>query len=112
MGGFAYSCRAGDTDHSRYHRPSGSARGDGACGVGALARAQGATASLSRSVSARAQREPPMSNYLAVATVTGTLQHVLSAAAAVVPGAKVSTTRPDGAAPAAKEPAINVFLYQ
>jgi Pvc16 N-terminal domain len=53
-----------------------------------------------------------MSNYLAVATVTGTLQHVLSAAAAVVPGAKVSTTRPDGAAPAAKEPAINVFLYQ
>src|SRR5689334_1986489 len=53
-----------------------------------------------------------MSNYLAVATVTGTLQHVLSQAASVVPGAKVSTTRPDGASPAAKEPAINVFLYQ
>ncbi len=53
-----------------------------------------------------------MSNYLAVATVTGTLQHVLSQAAAVVPGAKVSAARPDGAAPAAKEPAINVFLYQ
>ena len=45
-----------------------------------------------------------MSNYLAIATVTGTLQHVLSSAAAVVPGAKVSTTRPDGAAPAAKDP--------
>jgi hypothetical protein len=30
----------------------------------------------------------------------------------VVPGAKVSTTRPDGAAPAAKDPAINIFLYQ
>ena len=53
-----------------------------------------------------------MSNYLAVATVTGSLQHVLSQAAAVVPGAKVSTARPDGAAPAAKDPAINVFLYQ
>lgn len=53
-----------------------------------------------------------MSNYLAIATVTGTLQQVLSSAAAVVPGAKVSTTRPDGAAPAAKDPAINVFLYQ
>ncbi len=53
-----------------------------------------------------------MSNYLAIATVTGTLQHVLSNAASVVPGAKVSTTRPDGAAPAAKDPAINIFLYQ
>jgi hypothetical protein len=53
-----------------------------------------------------------MSNYLAVATVTGALQHVLSAAAAAVPGAKVSTTRPDGAAPAARDPAINIFLYQ
>ena len=29
-----------------------------------------------------------MSNYLAIATVTGTLQHVLSNAAAVVPGSK------------------------
>src|ERR1044072_3091914 len=53
-----------------------------------------------------------MSNYLAVATVTGTLQHVLSQAAAAVPGAKVSTARPGGAEPAAREPAINVFLYQ
>jgi hypothetical protein len=53
-----------------------------------------------------------MSNYLAVATVTGALQHVLSSAAAAVPGAKVSTTRPDGAAPAARDPAINIFLYQ
>lgn len=53
-----------------------------------------------------------MSNYLAVATVTGALQHVLSSAAAAVPGAKVSTARPDGAAPAARDPAINIFLYQ
>lgn len=53
-----------------------------------------------------------MSNYLAVATVTGALQHVLSGAAATVPGAKVSTARPDGAAPAARDPGINIFLYQ
>ena len=53
-----------------------------------------------------------MSNYLAIATVTGTLQHVLSNAASVVPGAKVSTLRPDGASPASKDPGINVFLYQ
>jgi hypothetical protein len=53
-----------------------------------------------------------MSNYLAVATVTGALQHVLSGAAAAVPGAKVSTARPDGAAPAARDPGINIFLYQ
>ena len=53
-----------------------------------------------------------MSNYLAIATVTGTLQHLLSNAAAAVPGAKVSTARPDGAAPAARDPGINIFLYQ
>lgn len=53
-----------------------------------------------------------MSNYLAIATVTGTLQQLLSNAAAVVPGAKVSTARPDGAAPAARDPGINIFLYQ
>ena len=53
-----------------------------------------------------------MSNYLAVATVTGALQHVLSGAAATVPGTKVSTARPDGAAPAARDPGINIFLYQ
>src|SRR5437773_12309095 len=53
-----------------------------------------------------------MSNYLAIATVTGTLHNVLSNAAAVVPGAKVSTKRPDAATAASQEPGINIFLYQ
>jgi hypothetical protein len=53
-----------------------------------------------------------MSNHLAIATVTGTLQQVLSGAAGAVPGAKVSTLRPDGAAPVARDPGINIFLYQ
>jgi hypothetical protein len=53
-----------------------------------------------------------MSNHLAIATVTGTLQHVLAGAASAVPGAVVSTKRPDGDGPAAQAAAINVFLYQ
>ena len=53
-----------------------------------------------------------MSNYLAIATVTGTLHNVLSNAAAVVPGAKVSTKRPDAATAASQEPGIKIFLYQ
>ena len=53
-----------------------------------------------------------MSNYLAVATVTATLYHQLSNAASVVPGANVSTVRPDGGAGPARGPGINIFLYQ
>ena len=53
-----------------------------------------------------------MSNYLAIATVTGTLHNQLLSAASVVPGANVTTTRPDGAAGAARGPRINIFLYQ
>lgn len=53
-----------------------------------------------------------MSNYLAIATVTGTLHNQLLSAASVVPGANVSTTRPDGAAGAGRGPGINIFLYQ
>jgi Pvc16 N-terminal domain len=54
-----------------------------------------------------------VSNYLAIATVTGALRNVLqSNAAKVVPGAKVSTTRPDGASTTAHDPGINIFLYQ
>ncbi len=53
-----------------------------------------------------------MSNYLAIATVTGTLHNLLTNASAVVPGAKVSTKRPDGAAAEAQDPGINIFLYQ
>ncbi|HEY2990872.1 MAG TPA: Pvc16 family protein [Candidatus Binatia bacterium] len=52
-----------------------------------------------------------MSNYLAIATVTGALQRVLVHAAAVVPGASVSPKRPDGAA-GAPGAGINIFLYQ
>jgi Pvc16 N-terminal domain len=53
-----------------------------------------------------------MSNYLAIATVTGTLHNQLLSAASVVPGANVTTTRPDGAAGAGRGPGINIFLYQ
>ena len=54
-----------------------------------------------------------MSNYLAIATVTATLRHLLQGAAgADVPGATVTTTRPDGAAGENPAPAINLFLYQ
>ena len=53
-----------------------------------------------------------MSNHLAIATVTSTLQHLLTGAAAVVPGAVISTKRPDGSGQGAHAAAINVFLYQ
>ncbi|HEX2516120.1 MAG TPA: DUF4255 domain-containing protein [Chloroflexota bacterium] len=54
-----------------------------------------------------------MSNYLAIATVTATLSHLLqSAAGSDVPGATVTTTRPDGAAGDSPAPAINLYLYQ
>ena len=51
-----------------------------------------------------------MSNYLAIATVTGTLHNQLLSAASVVPGANVTTTRPDGAAGTGRGPGINIFL--
>src|SRR5262245_5237435 len=53
-----------------------------------------------------------MSNYLAIATVTGTLHNVLTNASGAVPGAKISTKRPDGASAEAQDPGINIFLYQ
>ena len=54
-----------------------------------------------------------MSNYLAIATVTAALSHLLqSAAGSDVPGASVTTTRPDGAAGDTPAPAINLYLYQ
>lgn len=52
-----------------------------------------------------------MSNHLAVATVTGALHTQLLNATVLVPGASVTTTRPNGAA-ANPGPAINIFLYQ
>ncbi len=53
-----------------------------------------------------------MSNYLAISTVTAALYTLLTEAAHVVPGAQVTTTRPDGAAPGTRSPEINIFLYQ
>ena len=54
-----------------------------------------------------------MSNYLAIATVTGTLRDVLQPMAQnILTGATVTTSRPDPAAFAHGGPGINLFLYQ
>ena len=54
-----------------------------------------------------------MSNYLAVATVTATLDHVLTQAVGQdVAGVQVTTTRPDAAAAGGGATRINLFLYQ
>lgn len=54
-----------------------------------------------------------MSNYLAIATVTATLQKVLqSAIQADVEGARVTTVRPDVFGKGTPETGVNIFLYQ
>jgi hypothetical protein len=54
-----------------------------------------------------------MSNFLAVAAVTASLSHLLqSAVGADVPGATVTTVRPDGAAAATHPPVVNLYLFQ
>ena len=53
-----------------------------------------------------------MSNHSAIATVTATLHNLLLPATSVVPGANVTTIRPDGASAPGRAPGINVFLYQ
>lgn len=53
-----------------------------------------------------------MSNFLAIATVTGALRSALASAAAVVPGASITTRRPDGANGALAGAGINIYLYQ
>jgi hypothetical protein len=54
-----------------------------------------------------------VSNYLAVATVTATLEHVLTQAVGQdVPGVQVKTTPPDAAAAGGGGARINLFLYQ
>jgi hypothetical protein len=54
-----------------------------------------------------------MSNFLAVATVTATLQRVLqSVIGADVPGAKANTARPDISGHGVPEVGVNIFLYQ
>lgn len=53
-----------------------------------------------------------MSNYLAIATVTATLQRTLQASVQIdVPGARVTTVRPDGGG-GAPEVGINIYMYQ
>lgn len=54
-----------------------------------------------------------MSNYLAIATVTATLQRLLQAAIQIdVPGAKVTTVRPDATGGKTPEVGVNIYLYQ
>lgn len=54
-----------------------------------------------------------MSNYLAIATVTATLQRILQAAIqADIAGARVTTVRPDATGGGTPEVGVNVFLYQ
>jgi Pvc16 N-terminal domain len=54
-----------------------------------------------------------MSNFLAIATVTATLSQVLQTAVGVdVPGAAVSTVRPDSAGSGIPTTGVNLYLYQ
>lgn len=54
-----------------------------------------------------------MSNYLAVATVTATLQRILQASVqADVDGARVTTVRPENSGGSTPETGINLYLYQ
>ncbi len=54
-----------------------------------------------------------MSNYLAIATVTAILQQMLQTGIANdVPGARVTTIRPDNAGSGVPDTGINIFLYQ
>lgn len=54
-----------------------------------------------------------MSNYLAIATVTATLQRVLqSTLQADLPGVRVTTTRPDTAGNGTPDMGVNLYLYQ
>jgi hypothetical protein len=53
-----------------------------------------------------------MSNFLAIATVTATLRQLLQAeVGADVPGAKVTTLRPDRLENTAQDPGVNIYLY-
>jgi len=53
-----------------------------------------------------------MSNHLAIATVTATLNSLLSKAATVVTGAEVSNVRPGSLTPALPPVGINLYLYE
>lgn len=54
-----------------------------------------------------------MSNYLAIATVTATLQRMLQAAVQIdVAGARVTTVRPNESGSGTPEVGVNLYLYQ
>jgi hypothetical protein len=54
-----------------------------------------------------------MSNFLSIATVTATLQRILQTAIQLdVPGANVTTVRPDAASGGTPEVGVNIYLYQ
>lgn len=54
-----------------------------------------------------------MSNFLAIATVTASLRRTLEAAMSIdVPGAKVTTVRPDGSNSGVPTTGANLYLYQ
>ncbi|MCC5635365.1 DUF4255 domain-containing protein [Nostoc sp. CHAB 5844] len=54
-----------------------------------------------------------MSNYLAIATVTATLQRTLQASVQIdVDGARVTTVRPDRLNNATPEAGVNIYLYE
>lgn len=54
-----------------------------------------------------------MSNHLAIATVTASLSHLLQrSAAAAVPGALVSTRRPERLEEGTPQARVNIYLYQ
>src|SRR4051794_10754780 len=54
-----------------------------------------------------------MSNFLAIATVTAGLRQLLApVVAAAVPGATVTTVRPDATMNAASQAGVNIYLYQ
>ncbi len=54
-----------------------------------------------------------MSNFLAIATVTATLQRILQAVVQLdVPGARVTTVRPDASGSGTPEVGVNIYLYQ
>lgn len=54
-----------------------------------------------------------MSNYLAIATVTATMQRILQSTIQLdVPGARVTTVRPDTSGSGTPDVGVNIFLYQ
>lgn len=54
-----------------------------------------------------------MSNFLSIATVTATLQRILQTAIQLdVPGANVTTVRPDAASGGTPDVGVNIYLYQ